>query len=669
MDVEQFGFAVYEDLPYGRKQISMRIAVDVSYKSAWGNKLFQLQLDGEELKPVGFSLDKGNDGKGFVPPKSGVYTFEIPKEKTSIGVLTFMTAGGTNYNAKISDLQIRYVEEKDTRPVIQDIRVNQIGYASQQTKIALLELPLASKVKELKFQLEDSKGQVLFTNNSQFNQPFPASGYKVMQLDFSKFVRAGTYKLVVPVQEGVLQKIFENINIGDNLNYLASLKNDSLKAFNWFVCGEKGPYKDHEQDRKVKVYGLPGNIMDIYGGWHDAGDYGKYTVNGAFSVGVMLLANLYASKGITHVGGAPKEVYELTDILTVAKHELDWLLTMQRSDGALHHKVAAPKWLASGVAPEQDKQDKVVMPITTTATADFAATMALAYRTYNQSPVIEDGIQAQKYLKSAKQAWQFLKSNPNLAMIAERYNSDEYGGPYTDTKDNDERLWAAAELFNATGQKEYQDYIEANLPAIQNLERFGDTVPDWQNVNFMAMFSLAKSPLVSSALKGSVINSLKTYGDKLLELQSKNPYGIAFAGHGEMFDWGSNSVIATTALELTKIYKLTNDMRYKDGAIRILDYLMGLNPLGISYITGFGNNYAKNPHFRPSMSGKYPVPKGMLVGGVNNVEAKGDNPAMSKWKSPPMQIYADAADSWATNEVAINWQATLASLMGLLLEE
>jgi endoglucanase len=244
----------------------------------------------------------------------------------------------------------------------------------------------------------------------------------------------------------------------------------------------------------------------------------------------------------------------------------------------------------------------------------------------------------------------------------------EFGGPYTDHKDKDERLWAAVELYKATGQEKYHDYIKRNILSILDERRFGDGAPEWNNVNFLALFSYVKSNKADSMLKKTVETRLKQYGDYLIALQKNNPYQITYAGNGNSFNWGSNSVIVTTGLELLYIYRITGKDKYKKAAFNILNYLLGMNPNKISYITGFGDNTAKNPHFRPFLSGKYKLPEGMLIGGPNNVEHKGDLPAMGLSKQPPMRIYADHKDSWATNEVAINWQANLASFMALLLQ-
>ncbi len=384
----------------------------------------------------------------------------------------------------------------------------------------------------------------------------------------------------------------------------------------------------------------------------------------------MLLTRDYLTNGWTMDVGkdVPRKQADRPDVLSYARQELDFLLMLQEPNGGVHHKVAAADWLQENVAPEEDTQVKTVMPVTTTATADFAAVMAKGWLHFRDSKVSEDRSMAFKYLTAAKKAWAFLTEHPSLMMIPEMYNGQSYGGLYGDSIDRDERLWAAVELFRATNDDKFHSYIKQNILKSVLTDRLGDKTPDWSNVNFMAIFSYLQSATADSEIKQQVITHVTTYANKLLDQQRENPYQIAFAGAGNTFAWGSNSVIATTALQLAYVYKLTGNAEYKKGAAKMMNYLLGMNPNGISYVTGFGSNSVQHPHFRPHASGKYPLPKGLLIGGPNNTEFKGDLLAEAKTGDAPMKFFSDQQGSYATNEVAINWQATLAAVTALLSE-
>ena len=94
----------------------------------------------------------------------------------------------------------------------------------------------------------------------------------------------------------------------------------------------------------------------------------------------------------------------------------------------------------------------------------------------------------------------------------------------------------------------------------------------------------------------------------------------------------------------------------------------------ISYVTGFGFRSPRKPHHRPSQCDLVddPVP-GMLVGGPHLGKQDINLDGKDAWKCPnyassekPALAYLDDECSYATNEVAINWNAPLAYVAGAL---
>ena len=117
-------------------------------------------------------------------------------------------------------------------------------------------------------------------------------------------------------------------------------------------------------------------------GWHDAGDYGKYTTNGAFTVGMMLQAfERFQPMLSTLTLPIPEKGGTIPDFLDEVKWELDWLLTTQVDDGSVSFKVTAPGF-ERFVMPEQDGSRRYYTRVSTSATADFAAALAQASRVY-----------------------------------------------------------------------------------------------------------------------------------------------------------------------------------------------------------------------------------------------------------------------------------------------
>jgi len=127
-----------------------------------------------------------------------------------------------------------------------------------------------------------------------------------------------------------------------------------------------------------------------------------------------------------------------------------------------------------------------------------------------------------------------------------------------------------------------------------------------------------------------------------------------------MFSWGSNAVAANQGMELLIAYRLTGNSAYLRAALGNLDYLLGRNATTYCFVTGFGNRSPQHIHHRISSSDGIaaPVP-GLLAGGPNPGEEDGVTTYPS---SLPALAYTDDQNSYASNEIAINWNAPLVFL-------
>ena len=139
----------------------------------------------------------------------------------------------------------------------------------------------------------------------------------------------------------------------------------------------------------------------------------------------------------------------------------------------------------------------------------------------------------------------------------------------------------------------------------------------------------------------------------------------------EDFVWGSNAVAGNQGVFLLYAYYVTGEQKYYEAAKKVVDYLLGKNPLDMSFLTGFGTKSAKLPHHRPSTADKItePIP-GMIVGGP---QPGGEDIGTKSWEckdyvsgKTPATAYIDDRCSYATNEVAINWNAPFAYLTGAM---
>jgi endoglucanase len=391
-------------------------------------------------------------------------------------------------------------------------------------------------------------------------------------------------------------------------------------------------------------------------GWYDAGDYGKYIVNSGISVFTLLefyehfeneLKSL--SLNILESGsGVP-------DILEEVRWNLDWMLTMQDSDGGVYHKLTTARFCGH-IMPNLDSAKRYVVMKTTTAALNFAAVMAQAARIYK--PYDEQF--SKTALEAAEKAFEWASENPAILFKQpEGMNTGQYA-PGDETA-QDEKLWAATELYISTKKDVYANAVDS-VP-------FNGHTPWWGNVNFLAVYRIsdAKNDFEKDLSKKAQ-DTLIAVANTLKDMAENSAYGVPIANWN--FVWGSNSAVANNGIVLLHAYYLTKDKNYLDAAQRALDYLLGANPLDLSFVTGYGYRTPMHPHHRQSKSDSIlePVP-GMLVGGPHEGGQDirlGQNCDDYLKKGKPALSYIDNDCSYATNEVAINWNAPLVYLSGAL---
>jgi len=196
------------------------------------------------------------------------------------------------------------------------------------------------------------------------------------------------------------------------------------------------------------------------GGWHDAGDYGKKLMTAGPTVYILLsLCELFPDKIGSLVLNIPESGNGVPDILKEVRYELEWMLTMQEPNGAVHHELIPLKFQMS--TPQGANPDRYLWRVSSFATGDLAGAMAIASRLYWSY----DKVFADRCLAAAKLAWKFLEQNPGLVppggIKRGPPNPQPFG--YGDDDDSDERFWAAAELYHTTGEERYQVYLKNNL--------------------------------------------------------------------------------------------------------------------------------------------------------------------------------------------------------------
>jgi endoglucanase len=544
------------------------------------------------------------------------------------------------------------------------IKVDQVGYPLNGPKVALVTLPTATSAPPETFQvLRSSDNAVVLRGKLTPPQADPNSGDQVQAADFSSFHKAGTYYLQIP-GVGRSWNFAVGKNVFERTYYLA------MRGFYGQRCGiavDMGPefpgYSHpacHQHGEFHLSSGAKGP-RDNIGGWHDAGDYGRYMVNSGISTGTMLWAwEIFGRKLKKIQLNIPETGNGTPDILNEARWNLAWMLKMQDDDGGVWHKQTSEHF-SGFVAPEDDKLPSEIIGTgatpykSTCATADLAAVGAIAARVFKPY----DAKFAAQALEAARRAWAWTEKYPNVTF---RNPPGVSTGEYGDANCKDERLWAAAELGRTTGEAAFNDFFLKNyaefLPTLDS-----PPAESWSQVAPMALWTYALAHRKGSdgeavaAIRQRTVAAAHTVVDRT----RANPYLISMKAKD--YVWGSNGVAAGYGMYLLIANVFAPDPSFVDAARDNLHYLLGRNTFSLSWVTQVGENPFLHPHHRPSGSGKQPGPwPGLLSGGPNAGRQDAVLAALPK-DLPPAKVYADQLASYASNEICINWQASLVFLL------
>ena len=410
--------------------------------------------------------------------------------------------------------------------------------------------------------------------------------------------------------------------------------------------------------------GDPGDRSPPRGGWHDAGDYGRYVVNSGIATGTLLWAwELYPGRFADLDLGLPESGDATPDLLDEVRWNLEWMLAMQDADGGAWHKQTSPDF-PGFVAPEEDPLPSLVIGTggppykSTCATADLAAVAAIAGRVYRPF----DEAFATRCTAAARRAWDWLGEHPAVGFV----NPDGVvTGEYGDEDCDDERAWAAAELWRTTGDEAFHRFLldrrEALAAAVGPA-----SPPSWQRVGPLAAWTYLLDGAGDAALGAELAERSLAAANAVAGRLRDHPYRIPLIR--DDYVWGSNGVAANYALQLLVADRLRPDPRHREAALDVLHYLLGRNPFGLSWVTGVGERPARHPHHRPSGSDDHPEPwPGLLVGGPDAHRSDRLLRGLPA-ELPPARAYLDRQGSYASNEVAINWNAPLVLLLAAVVD-
>ncbi len=521
-------------------------------------------------------------------------------------------------------------------------------------------------------------------------------------------------------------------NAGQNASKAALARKAGHKPDEAYITDEWIMLYTERSNAEIKQRYASNGTKDVSGGWYDAGDYGKYVVNGGVSM--WTLANAYERNPEKFAEGAsfiniPESGNGTPDILDELKWEADFFIKMTRDDGMVYHKMHDYKWTALGVMPYDTSEDektqttvfptRIIKPVTYAATLNSAAALAQLARLLEEAGDSSAATYKAAAIKNYKAAKDLYISNYG-SIYAEAKDAAELkdgkysyfapldqnkgGGPYGDTQVTDEFYWAACELYLTTGDASYYEDLKAypeaftvttNLVGGEN--KGSPTSFTWGTLASLGTMSLAyNKDKISADEYKKLEQSLQEAGDFYLKVEKESAYGTAYPGHtydttvtdiiddsaSERsvtltggYEWGSNSMVINNALVMGVAYDITKDVKYLSGATTAMGYIFGNNVLENSYVTGYGTNTTQYPHHRywcPQMKTDWPyAPNGCLSGGPNSDmnDPLIQGAGYKIGELAPMKCYLDKNDAWSVNEITINWNAPLVWMAAFAEEE
>ena len=356
----------------------------------------------------------------------------------------------------------------------------------------------------------------------------------------------------------------------------------------------------------------PGEMFDAHGGWYDAGDYGKYLPTGAVALWFLLTA--YDMSPASFNDGdwnIPESGNGVPDLLDEARWEIDWIARMQAPDGGVYHKLTAETWF-SGM-PHEQEGPRFIYEKTTHDTAIAAAILSSSARLWHTFDVLL----ADNYLSRAELAWTFLENHPEPTPEKGFHNPTGIRtGEYNDTDDADNRLWAAAELYRTTGKEKYRHFFEQWWNTNSHTSGWNNWQHHYKSAYWAYLRSCHRDANVG--IQAEIAEKLIQNAENIVQFTQRNPYhNGARLDVPDWIGWGAFTQSMEYAFPLLQVWTLTREKKYLVAAALNLDAQMGANPLSLSFITGVGKQYPRDPLHKISVYDQVeePVP-GIPVFGV-----------------------------------------------------
>lgn len=592
------------------------------------------------------------------------------------------------------------------------IKVNQVGYTcngNKNAKVSCFKKFGSLSGKRFEIVNQETEEVVFSDVLSDATTDTKISGEDIYEINFNSVTQQGTYYIRIPDanlnvsaltprdKENNLKTdtlISVTFKIGDDI--YNEMLSDMSKYYYYQRQGldlqEKYAQQFarenlHPNDISVKRWSDRNNpsaeTFDVSQGWYDAGDYGKYVSPAATSVENLLLAYELFPQEFEKINPNIPETDKTSDlysnapaILSEIKWELDMLLKLEHFDKDGSFYVAAnykdgTMYIEDTLYSTSDYNSSAeeIDLRSHLATVDMSAMLAHAYIVYKDIPEYSDF--AEQYLETSIRAWNWA-NNP----INEKHMSIGAGNrTYTFTQEDLDRsmYWAAGTLFRASkfankDCSEYENYLISNCENENVNTCFTGNSLGYSHKgrSFLGFFHyLYQNDNPSNQIK-AVFSKFEPWRNRILNYDS---FGTDYPEWG--YWWGSNMVLAQSSMTLflgsVVLEGIDNiPIEVLNSNQSAFNYLLGVNPISFSYVSGYGENSVKNIYSaiysKDAKLTPYQCPKGYVTEGANS----SNNRHLSKYNG---KCYMDSDAEWTTNENTIYGNAAMIFLTSAIMSQ
>ena len=563
------------------------------------------------------------------------------------------------------------------------IRVNQIGYLPEATKVAVFMSDETAQING--FELVDAfTGEVAFSSSAVRPTGVLGRMKTTCRLDFSGLKTSGAYYIKVlssggetrsetfPVGAGVYDGAADFV-----LNYMRQQRcgwnpffKDSCHRKDGIIVGHPDPRKDS-------------TFLDVTGGWHDASDCLQYTTTSANAIYQMMFAYQSNPEAFSdnHLADGTPGRNGIPDIVDEIYWGLKWLDKMNPEPGEMYNQIAddrdhvgmrvpsddqadygwgkggfRPVWYCSGEPQQRGRRgDRNKTTGVASTAGKFASDFALGAEILRPFyPEFAERIGAK-----AKAAYDAGVAKPGVCQTASVVS------PYIYEEDNwvDDMELAAYEMFRRTGDGKYRtEAIEYARREPVTPWMGADSARHYQWYPFMNMGHYRIARNFGGKVSAEFIRNIRSGIQRVYERGKDHPFMFGIPGI-----WCSNNLTSAMLTQCILYRELTGDTTYQEMEGSLRDWLLGCNPWGVSMIVDLpkGGIFPTQPH---SFIIKYKMGNttgGLVDGPVYSTIFGGllgihtDGGVNYEEFQPGDLVYHDSTHDYSTNEPTMDGTASL----------